>query len=638
MPRRLVPFLLVALAALPALAQQTDGVHTETGVDRVRSEFGLTGAGALVAVLDRGLDVEHPDFRNADGSTRVVALLDLTDNSGANAPDNPWGVGTVYTRAEIDAALAAGTRLATRDAVGHGTASAGIAAGNGRASDGLYTGVAPDADLVIVKFTTEGAAAHDGEPAEAPFYNPALLPAALNFVDAMATAEGKPVVILANFGSVGGPMDGTSTIARVIDDRFGDGIPGRVFLTGSSDDGGVDNHAGGTVTQGETAEIRIRKGHAGALRLNLWYPASDRFTVEVVSPNGSVTGPYAPPANGARASGSGSGFVYYHNGNGVDFFGAASATREILIDFSGAAGTFTVRLTGTSVADGRFDASLNPSTLYSRPDNVFETFVEAGYTVWDAAAARDNLPVNSYVLQPTWTDVDGATQTYPGNDVGMGELWPGSGVGPTYDGRLGIAVSAPGQGNITPYAPRSIFATARYSVIRDGDAPYGVLGFVSGAAPVVTGIVALLLDADPTLDAAQVRAALEQTARTDAFTGVVPNTQWGYGKVDAYAATALVRGGTADEPDARSGGLSLTTAPNPAHGGTTVTLTLDAPSSASVTLSDLLGRRVGVLHEGPLGAGAHRIAADLSGLPAGVYLVRVEAGGAVVARTVAVVR
>ena len=52
MPRRLVPFLLVALAALPALAQQTDGVDTETGVDRVRSEFGLTGAGALVAVLD----------------------------------------------------------------------------------------------------------------------------------------------------------------------------------------------------------------------------------------------------------------------------------------------------------------------------------------------------------------------------------------------------------------------------------------------------------------------------------------------------------------------------------------------------------------------------------------------------------
>ena len=638
MPRRLASFLLVVLAALPALAQQTDGVHSETGVDRVRSEFGLTGSGALVAVLDRGLDVEHPDFQNADGTTRVVALLDLTDNSGANAPDNPWGVGTAYTRAEIDAALAAGTRLATRDAVGHGTASAGIAAGNGRASDGLYAGVAPDADLVIVKFTTEGAVAHDGEPAEAPFYNPALLPAALDFVDAQATAEGKPVVVLANFGSVGGPMDGTSTLARVIDERFGAGVPGRVFLTGSSDDGGVANHAGGTVSQGETAELRVQKGYAGALRLNLWYSASDRFTVEVVSPSGAVTGPYAPPANGTRASGSGPGFVYYHNGDGVDFFGAASATREILIDFSGAAGTFAVRLTGTTVADGRFDASLNPSTIYSRPNNVFETYAEAGYTVWDAAAARDNLPVNSYVLRPTWTDVDGNTQTYPGNDVGIGELWPGSGVGPTYDGRLGIAVSAPGQGNITPYAPRSIFATARYGLIRDGEAPYGMLGFVSGAAPVVTGIVALLLDADPTLDASQVRTALEQTARADAFTGAVPNPQWGYGKVDAYAATALVRGGTAEGTDAQPASLSLTTVPNPVRDTATLTLTLAAPRSASVTLSDLLGRRVAVLHEGPLSAGAHRLAADLSRLPAGIYLVRAEANGEAVSRTMTVVR
>lgn len=636
--RCLVVTLLLAGLAPPSSAQHSDGVLAETGVDRVRAEYGLTGAGTLVAILDRGLDVEHPDFRNADGTTRVLALLDLTDDSGATAPDNPVGVGTVYTRAEIDAALAAGARLGSRDAVGHGTATAGVAAGNGRASDGRYTGMAPGADLVIVKFTTEGAAAHGNEPAEAPYYDPSRLPAALDFVDGVATAAGAPVVVLANFGSVGGPMDGSSTLARDIDARFGAGVPGRVFLTGTSDDGGVANHAGGTIAQGETAELRVRKGHAGPLRLSLWYGAADRFTVEVVSTNGAVSGPFAPPANGARASGSGPGFVYYHNGDGADFFGATSPSREILIDLSGAAGTVTIRLTGTTVADGRFDASLNPSNIYSRPDNRFETFVEAGYTVWDAAAAHSNLAPNSYILLPTWTDVDGATQTYPGNDAGAGALWPGSGVGPTYDGRLGVAVSAPGQGNVAAYAPRSSFATVRSSLIVDGPAPYGVLGFVSGAAPVVTGIVALLLEADPTLDAAEARAALEQTARADAFTGAVPNVDWGYGKVDAFAAATRVRGGTASEPGGAAGGMRLSMAPNPARGAGTLTLALALPLSASVTLVDVLGRRVGRIHEGPLPAGTHRLPVDVSALPSGVYVARLEAGGQVRALPFSVVR
>lgn len=637
--------LLAALAALlataPARAQRDDGVRTETGVDRVHADYGLTGAGAIVAVLDRGIDYEHPDFRNADGTTRLLYLFDALDNAGANDPDNPTGFGTVYTRDEINAALTSGVRLDTRDAVGHGTASMGIAAGNGLASGGRYAGIAPDADLIVVKLITEGAPAHDGEPVEVASPSPgARLFSAIDFVLDRAEAAGKPVVFLANFGSIQGPMDGSSTDARGIDERFGPGHPGRVFLTGSSDDGGVANHAGGTVAQGGTADIQIQKGHAGPLRMNLWYPDSDRFDVEIVAPSGTIYGPYTAPSNAQRASASpsGAGFTYYHNGAAVDFFGAASARREVLIDFSGALGLYTVRLMGATVSDGRFDAALNPSTIFSAPDNRFVTFAEAGYTVWDLASARGNLPVNSYVLKPTWTDVDGATRTYPGNDVGAGELWPGSGVGPTYDGRLGIAVSAPGQANITPYAPRSNFARFRSNLIVDGPAPYGVLAYVSGAAPVVTGIVALLLDADPTLDAAEVRSALEQTARADAFTGDVPNPEWGYGKVDAYAAVTLVRTAVPVEPGAEAGGLALTTSPNPARGSASVTLTLDAPRSASVAVLDLLGREVARLHDGPMASGTHVLPFDASRLPSGVYVVRAVTEVGVVSRRLTLLR
>ncbi|HEX8385174.1 MAG TPA: hypothetical protein VF576_03265, partial [Rubricoccaceae bacterium] len=73
--------LLVGLV-LPAQAgaqPQDDGVRAETRVDQARAEYGVVGAGVLVAILDRGIDYEHPDFRNADGTTRIRYIYDMLD-------------------------------------------------------------------------------------------------------------------------------------------------------------------------------------------------------------------------------------------------------------------------------------------------------------------------------------------------------------------------------------------------------------------------------------------------------------------------------------------------------------------------------------------------------------------------------
>ena len=101
-------------------------------------------------------------------------------------------------------------------------------------------------------------------------------------------------------------------------------------------------------------------------------------------------------------------------------------------------------------------------------------------------------------------------------------------------------MSAPGNSNIGAYATRSFFASFRSSLVQGGGGLYGTLGFVSGANPVVTGIVALMLESDPTLDAAEVQDILGRTARQDAFTGPVPNPEWGSGKIDAFAAVQEV--------------------------------------------------------------------------------------------------
>ena len=512
-----------------------DRVRVETGVDASFAKYGVTGSNVLVAILDRGLDWKHNDFRNADGTTRIEYIFDMLDNTGSNAPGNFYGVGTIYTKAQINGALLGGTNLNTRDAVGHGTTTTGIAAGGGR-NLAIYRGVAPQARLIVVKLTSDGAPAHDSEAAEAAFYNPNLIPVGIDFVTAKAAELGLPCVMLLNIGSVGGPTDGTSTLARKIDATVGPGKPGLVFVTGTSDDGGAANRASGIVTLGSITNIDIRKETTGTLTFDLWYPESDRFGVRIHTPGG-VFGPYAAPAGpSGSTTQSAAEFLYYHLGRDVDFSGAANQKREIWIRFTGAAGLYRVELTGTSVANGRFDATLNPSRFdgMGAPLNRFLNFAAPG-SIWDMASASNNICPNSYLWRTNWTDIDGIARRTLNQGV-IGGLWNGSGVGPTFDGRLGMDVSAPGDSLITTYNPKSYWATFRFNLVQDGATNYGRASAVSAANPIVTGIIALLLEMDPTLDAAQVKSLLHESARADAFTGTVPNPMWGYGKVDARAA------------------------------------------------------------------------------------------------------
>jgi subtilisin family serine protease len=101
-----------------------DQARIETRVDEAVANFGVTGKGTIIALLDRGIDWRNNDFRNADGSTRIKWIFDLTDDSGANAPGNTFGKGTIYSEAQINAALNGGPALAHRDAVGHGSTTA----------------------------------------------------------------------------------------------------------------------------------------------------------------------------------------------------------------------------------------------------------------------------------------------------------------------------------------------------------------------------------------------------------------------------------------------------------------------------------------------------------------------------------
>jgi subtilisin family serine protease len=168
-------------------------------------------------------------------------------------------------------------------------------------------------------------------------------------------------------------------------------------------------------------------------------------------------------------------------------------------------------------------------------------------TIWDGASARFNICPGDYVVRTEWTDINGVRRTHA-IEGQVGEIWKGSSVGPTADGRVGIDFCAPGDSVFTTYNPRSYWSTFSQNLVDDGQRLYGRASAVSAANPLAAGVIALMLELDPTLDAPTVKKILRESARADRFTGKTPNTTWGFGKLDALAALKRVKADRENKP------------------------------------------------------------------------------------------
>jgi hypothetical protein len=214
-----------------------------------------------------------------------------------------------------------------------------------------------------------------------------------------------------SFGSIGGPTDGTSQLARKIDSVTG---PGVIFVTGTGDDGGKPNRVGGTVAAGSEAVVTFAKATAG-LDLEFWYDATGRFDVTIDTPSGSF-GPYASPeAETGRTFISNASFEYYDNGREADFSLAANQKRQIFLRFLTGTGNYAVRLRSKSANAIRFDGTMNPSNITAAASqNGFTSFVVPG-SIWDGATALTNIAPNSYVGRTTVARHRWHPEVYHGN-------------------------------------------------------------------------------------------------------------------------------------------------------------------------------------------------------------------------------
>lgn len=444
--------------------------------------FGLTGKGVIVAILDSGIDYSHPDFRNADGSTRILAIYDET-------------LEREYTAEEINQALMADSEqerfrlVPSRDTSGHGTHVAGIAAGNGRASNGVNRGVAYESPLLVVKL---GTVEPNGFPRTTQIMR------GLDYVVKKALELQMPMAVNISFGNNYGAHSGTALLESYINDMAN--FWKTSIAIGTGNEGAARGHTSGYLQQGIEREISFAiSTYETVMNLQVWKSYVDDFDVSIASPSGRTVGPIQKIQGPQRfVLGQTELLIYYGEPSPY------SPYQEIYIDFIPAqtyidSGVWRLILTPRRIVRGNYDIWMPGQSVLNAGTGFLYPVEETTLTIPSTAAKV--ISVAAYNSRnDQLADFSGRGYTRQTNEVKPDLAAPG----------VDILSAAPGGG-------------------------YAVRSGTSMATPFVTGSCALLMQwgiingNDAYLYGEKIKAYLLRGARHLPILQEYPNPEVGWG-------------------------------------------------------------------------------------------------------------
>lgn len=453
-------------------------------------DVNLFGEGVLIGVIDSGIDYSHPDFRNEDGTTRIAALWDQTIRGN---PPAGYDIGTLYTRDQINEALQVPMPqrmeiVPSTDISGHGTHVAGIAAGNGRASNGLYRGVASKSELVVVKL---GTSVGDSFP------RTTQLMQGIDYVIRYAIESGRPMVINISFGNNYGSHTGRTLLESYINDVAN--LWKTSIVIGTGNEGASGNHAQGILTMGTNQLVEIAVSEFEfSLNIQIWKNYFDHFDISIIAPNGTRVGPI-PRILGKQQFTIGQTGILLYYGDPTPY----NPQQEIYIELIP---------TNRYINAGVWGIELVPRRI-----------VVGNYDMWLPAGGVKN-PGTRFLLSSEYTTLTVPSTAVRAISVGAYNAYtdsyaPFSGRGFTRNMEIKPDLVAPGV-NINSCSPGGGYT------VRSG---------TSMATPFVTGSAALLMQwgivrgNDPFLYGEKVKAYLINGARHLRIENVYPNRTLGYG-------------------------------------------------------------------------------------------------------------
>ena len=522
---------------------------------------GLTGKGVIIGIIDSGIDWTHPDFIRADGTSRVLFLWDVTDNSWQNSGGTIGSVppvfgeknerlpGTIYTNEQINNALKNKVKVNSLDKVGHGTAVAGTAAGNGRgAANGTfpadYQGVAPDADFIVVKV---------GDCDES-----VSALAAIGALWAADTAKQlkRPAVLNVSLGSQYTTHDGNTEEEKLFDgisdEINGFGIP---IVVAAGNEGRLSLHAEDKFGPRRVGQIDIG---SQPIEANVNQPSlllanfskQDDWGMVFRSTNPIFLGTDNKPAS-----------VYLYKSGGklqveTDSPPANEAmfnqflqtirrteqeTNESLV-MQLVEGQYVFYGFGASekVLNGRFDLYLPGQAGAS-----FGLGTEKRYMISSPGNAAKVITVGSSDFRSEWENADGQISRF---NLREGEVSDYSNPGPRRDGLTKPEIVAPGR--------YTVASLSKFSIPENGGCKSSMVAGVdqrkifitkstnhlawsgtSAATPFVTGVIALMLQKNPNLTPDKIKQILTKTASGRSVRGqAVNNERLGFGNIEPEAA------------------------------------------------------------------------------------------------------
>lgn len=455
------------------------------------ARFALFGQGILVAVIDSGIAYENMDFRNADGTTRIRALW---DQSIQGSPPLGYRIGTLYTSEQINEALRQPTRamqlqmVPSVDTSGHGTAVAGIAAGNGTNSQGAYAGVASQSEIIAVKL---------GTPRPDGFPRTTELMQAVDYVIRVALELNMPVAVNLSFGNTYGSHTGTSLLERFLDDVSN--LWKNCIVVGTGNEGTSAGHTSGRLQEGaeDVVELAVQNNQP-TVNVQLWKSYADIFEIALISPSGVKVGPFQEILGPQRFTVGNTEILLYY-GEPSPY----STLQEIFIDFLPKdtyidSGIWRFVLTPRRIVEGGYEMWLPSENVLNRGTGFLYPSETGTFTI--PSTASRVLSVGAY---------DARTFTYAG-----------------FSGRGSEALAGAKPDLVAPGVEISAPTTS---------GAYAAFTGTSFATPFVTGGAALLMQwgivngNDPYLYGEKVKAYLRRGARPLPGFIVYPNPQVGYG-------------------------------------------------------------------------------------------------------------
>jgi subtilisin family serine protease len=478
----------------------------QSGINRVRNvpTLNLLGQGVLIGLIDTGIEYTHEAFKNADGTSRVLSIWDQTiQNENARPPGLYYG--TEYSQEQINEALRSPEPLSivpSTDTNGHGTALAGIAAGNVN-EENNFSGVAPGAEFVVVKlkeakrFTREFWKIPEGPVCYQ--QNDILL--GIRYLIEKAASVNRPISIIIGVGTSQGAHDDRGFLSNILSNQAA--LSGVCISVSAGNEGSSMHHYRGQIQQGskyDTMELNVGPNETG-FSMEIWGKAPNTFSIDISSPSGEYIARIPARLNENQVV----RFIFERTIINIDYQIIESETGDqlILLRFTEPAEgiwRFRVYLSGDLSADFHTWLPITPflgtGTYFIRPD-PYTTITSPGNTTVPIVATAYN-----YTNETLFIDAS---------------------RGFTRDNNISPTLAAPGVNLVAPALGNT----------------YAPVTGTSIAAAHTAGVGALLLEWGVVrnrysqMDSIDIRNILIRgTVKNPNFN--YPNREWGYGILNLY--------------------------------------------------------------------------------------------------------